>query len=40
MKRLLNNGAWNAAKYDNEIKIYFNRNLKWFDKFRLILSYF
>lgn len=27
MKRLLNNGAWNAAKYDNEIKIYFNRKV-------------
>jgi transposase len=28
MKRLLNNGAWNAAKYDNEIKIYFKRKLE------------
>lgn len=27
MKRLLNNGAWNAAKHDHEIKIYFNRKL-------------
>lgn len=27
MKQLLNNGAWNAARYDSEIKLYFQRKV-------------